>query len=328
MAKDPVYCGLFVVPDSIGDVKKRGRPPHFTPQHEMQWVRLYQQGFSITKIAKQYQAGPSTVGRHLRLHIGLRDRTTASMVASTKFPKTPFSGDDCEGAYLAGLVEDFYVRKAGRLVEMSSTTTHPAMVQLFHKTFKGYGHPTTSPGYDPVHGYYQCHLQVSLDSSFEPFLRKSDVIPDWIPRHPDDPLFESYVSGLIAAEGCIRLYNNHGRADAVLHITLNKPVLLDELSRVLRGRLYEVQRAWRLVIYGKAAAEVLRRLSIHHEERVEKARLVVQHTGKRWSAVEPLWNKLVSDIRTEVNQYKRAARLEYIQRHGTPHPRENIGIGA
>src|SRR2546425_1981718 len=104
--------------------------------------------------SQQYGVHSSTVSRNLGCYIKLRDRLAALVTASTKYPKTPFTGDKGEGAFLAGLVEDFDVRRAGRLIELNSTTTHPAMGQLFRKIFTRFGHPTLRPGYH-LRGYYQ-----------------------------------------------------------------------------------------------------------------------------------------------------------------------------
>jgi len=287
----------------------------------LDWISLYKNGSSTTKIAKHYGVHNSTVSRNLRHYIMLRDRLAASIVASAKYPKTPFTGDKSEGAYLAGLVEDFHVRRAGRLIELNSTTTHPAMGQLFRKIFTRFGHPTLKPGYNP-RGYYQYHLAVSLHESFEPVLRKSEKMPAWVPQSIDDSIFQAYLAGLIAAEGCVRLYCGNRRAHAVLHITINKPALLVQLSRSVGGNLYEVQRAWRLVIYGKAAVELLHRLDIRHQEKVDKARLVMDYAGEAWPTVEPLCLELVTYIKAQVNKYKTQARLEYIEKHGIPHPAE------
>lgn len=289
------------------------------------WISLHEGGCSLPSIARQYQVGSSTVGRYLVRRISLRDRVSSAVAASTKYAKKPFSGDQCEGAFLAGLVEDFHVRKAGRLVELGTATTHPAMMQLFHGVFSAYGHPASSPSYENRLGYYRYHLNVYLHDSFEQVLTKSVNMPSWIPHSKDDPIFKSYLSGLVAAEGCVRLYDNHGHADAVLHITLNKKPLLEELSSVVGGKLYEVQRAWRLVIYGQAALDLLRRLDLKHEEKVKKSRLVLDLTGERWSSVKPLWQELVSSIKMGVKGHTAPARLDYITKHGAPHPDENLG---
>ena len=227
-----------------------------------------------------------------------------------------------EAGFLAGLVEDFHVRSAGRAIELNSSTTHPAMERLFRQIVAPIAHPTLTPSFNP-RGYYQYRLSTYLHRSFEPFLKKSENIPAWVPRSSNDSTFRAYLSGLIAAEGCIRLCCRNGRGHAVLHITINKPALLGELSRIIGGNLYEVQRAWRLVIYGKAAVELLHRLDILHAEKAEKAKLIMDHVGEKWENLEPLWLGLVTRIKAQVNQYKAQARLDYIAKHGIPYAGES-----
>ena len=302
--------------DSVSE--RLTRQSHLIPE----WISLYQNGSSTTKIAGQYRVGASTVGRHLRRHIQLRDRISASIVASTKFLKKPFSGDLCEGAFLAGFVEDCHVRQSGRLKEVSLSTTHPAMGRLFRSLFANYGHVTYLPHFEGLHGYYQYIMTVYLDLSFEPFVTKTDYVPQWIPSQRDDPLFQSYLSGLVAAEGCILIYDNHGRTDTALTITLKKRPLLQQLSSVVGGRIYEVQRASRLVVYGKAAKILMGELNILHAEKVEKARLVQGHIGEPWCRVRPLWLELRGKIRKTVLEYKENARLDYFEKHGFFHHKD------
>lgn len=98
------------------------------------WVSRYKRGASTTGLARRYGVNSSTVSRRLRRYVELRDRVGASVTASTKYPKSHFSGKLLEAGFLAGLVEDFHVREEGRLIELNSTTTHPAMGQLFRRS--------------------------------------------------------------------------------------------------------------------------------------------------------------------------------------------------
>jgi len=107
--------------------------------HDREWVRLYESGLSTNAIARKYAVSAATVQRHLRLQIKLRDKWDASIMASTKYPKKPFSGSRLESAYLFGFIEDCHVRKEGRLIEVSTTTTHPSMEMLFRDYFKTMG---------------------------------------------------------------------------------------------------------------------------------------------------------------------------------------------
>jgi len=290
----------------------------------LEWMFLYERGSSTTKIAKQFHVGASTVRRHLVEHIALRDRISASITASSRYVKKPFSGDLCEGAFLAGFVEDCHVRQSGRLKEVTLSTTHPAMGRLFHNLFADYGHLKPLPHFEGLHGYYQYIISVYLDRSFEPFLTKTEHVPRWIPLFTDNSIFRSYLSGIVAAEGCILLYDNHGHTDTALTVTLKKRSLLEDLSSAIGGRIYEVERASRLVVYGKAAAKLMGYLNTRHEEKVRKASLVMDHLGQPWPNVKPIWQALIRNIKAEVIEYRESARLGYIQKHGSVHPKDEV----
>ena len=321
MAKDPVTSIPNEPEWAFQSVMNQPRPIS-------EWISLYENGLSTTKIAKQYQIGTSTVRRHLVQRIALRDRISASIIASSKYVKKPFSGNLLEGAFIAGFVEDCHVRQSGRLKEVTLSTTHPTMGELFHSLFADYGHLNVCPHFEGLHGYYQFMITVYLDRSFEPVLMKTEHIPRWIPLCRDNAIFGSYRSGIVAAEGCIRLYNNQGHTDTALTITLKKRALLEDLSSAIGGRIYEVERASRLVVYGKAAAKLIRTLNTRHEEKVRKASLVLNHLGQPWPTVKPLWESLVRKIKAEVAEYKESARSSYIQKHGSIHPRDRALTGA
>lgn len=290
--------------------------------HDSEWIALYRNGWSTTGIAKKYGVGASTVCRHLQMHISLRDRIEAAIQASTKYVKTPFSGDALEGAYLAGFVEDCHVRKTGRQIEVATTTTHPAMEEVFRSVFQRYGHVTRLAGFEGLHSYYHYYLATYLNPSFEPVLAKGTGLPTRIPREPGNALLNNYLAGLVDAEGTVRLYNSHGRADAVLFVTINKYQLLNNLKRVLGGNLYWHERAWRLVFYGKRAVDLLRQMNLKHREKISKSVIVQSMTGKSWSKAENDWLDVVERIRNEVLEYKASARSEYVRIHGRPHPKD------
>jgi hypothetical protein len=315
MAKDPI-TSLPYEPDRIleGFTKQ--------PRPILDWVFLYENGSSTTKIAKLYHVGVSTVRRHLVDHTPLRDRISASIAASTKYVKKAFFGDLCEGAFLAGFVEDCHVRRSGRLTEVTLSTTHPAMGRLFDVLFKDYGHLNAIPHFEGLHGYYQYIISVYLDRSFESFLLKTEHVPQWVPLSKENSIFLSYLSGIVAAEGCVRLYDNHGHTDTALAITLKRRTLLEDLSSAIGGRIYDIERASRLVIYGKAAAKLMGCLNTRHEEKDEKARLVIDNLGQPWSNVRPVWQALVNKIKSDVVEYRQSAKLGYIQKHGSLHPRD------
>lgn len=296
----------------------------FNPDRE--WASLYERGLSTVAIARKYGISPATVRRHLIvLQVELRDRMEASIRASTRYPKRPFSGDRLEGAYLSGFIEDCHVRRSGRLIEVSTTTTHPSMEMLFRRSFQHYGHVHRSASFDHLYLFYRFQFATLLESSFESVLLKGPSLPPNIPANAESPLLLEYLAGLVDAEGGIRLYRSGRIADSVLYITINKYHLLNSLRHVLGGRLYFHERAWRLVFYGKGANRVLDRINLKHAENIEKSAFVRGARGQRWNRVEDDWSSIVRGIDADVIRYKDEAKAEYIRIHGRPHAKDSSG---
>jgi hypothetical protein len=284
---------------------------------------MYRGGSTMAAIAREFGVSPSTVRRHfVASGVELRDGREENIKASTKYPKYPFSGNALECSYLRGFIEDCHVRKSGRLIEVSTTTTHPSMETLFRKLFQNYGNIYRLASFDHLYLYYRFQFATYLESSFESVLRKGPSLPENIPREMENPLLLEYLAGLIDAEGGIRLYK-HGRiADSVLYITINKYRLLTALRRVFGGKLYLHERAWRLVFYGKKGNYLLDKINLKHDEKIAKSAFVREARGKPWSQVEGEWSSIVREIRTGVLQYREDAKAEYIQVHGRPHPKD------
>jgi hypothetical protein len=299
-----------------------------TSIRDKEWVGMYESGLSMAAIARKYGVSPSTVRRHLvLLEVGLRDGREESIKASTRYLKHPFSGDILESAYIRGFIEDCHVRKSGRLIEVSTTTTHPSMEALFRKVFQNYGNIYRVASFDHLHSYYRFQFASYLESSFEKALKKLPDLPSDLPRVMGNPVLLSYLSGLVDAEGGIRPYKNGRIADSVLYVTINKHRMLTSLRRVFGGRLYFHERAWRLVFYGKRANYILDRLDLKHAEKIAKSSLVRESRGERWSEVEDKWLSIVRKIRTDVLEYREGAKIEYIQVHGHPHPKDRLDEG-
>lgn len=292
---------------------------------DREWAKLYLEGLSTTEIGRKYRVSASTVRSHLIVNdVPRRNRVEASIRASTKYAKTPFYGDSFEREYLGGFVEDCHVRREGRQLEVNTTTTHPAFEKLFRYSFGKYGHVHRHAGFEGLHGYYNVHLSVYLDSSFENVLRKRFDVPLYVLSSSwDMNLFLGYFAGLLDAEGTIRLYNNHGHADAVLFITIKKRKLLYSLRRYLGGNVFRHRRAWRLVIYGKKVVHILERLPLRHDEKLAKSLMVKRMLGRPWREAEPMWLRIVDGIHRDVSEYKMKARSEYIRRHGKAHPEDS-----
>jgi len=288
---------------------------------------MYEDGFSTVAIARKFGVSSSTINRHLNLlGVKLRDRMEACIKASTKYPKFPFSGNALEAAYLCGFIEDCHVRKSGRLIEVTTTTTHPSMEALFRKSFQNYGNIYRRATFDHLHQCYRFQFATYLESSFELVLMKGPSLPPRVPREEVNPLLLEYLAGLVDAEGGIRLYKSGKMADSVLYITINKYRLLTALRRVFGGRLYFHERAWRLVFYGKGGNSILDNLNLKHAEKITKSAFVRRARGKRWSEVEAEWSTIRTTIRAGVLQYRENAKAEYVQVHGHPHPKDQLSV--
>ena len=83
MAKDPIISIPYEPGWILEGLTKQTYPI-------LEWIFLYEHGSAITKIAKQYHVGGSTVYRRLVENIALRDRISASITASSKYAKKPF----------------------------------------------------------------------------------------------------------------------------------------------------------------------------------------------------------------------------------------------
>jgi hypothetical protein len=225
---------------------------------------------------------------------------------------------------MCGFIEDCHIRKSGRLIEVSTTTTHPSMEALFRKVFQNYGNIYRLASFDHLHLFYRFQFATYLESSFESVLEKGSSLPQNIPRDIEDRLLLEYLAGLIDAEGGIRLYKRGRTADSVLYITINKYRLLTALRSVFGGRLYRHERAWRLVFYGKRGNHILDNLNLKHEEKIAKSSLVREARGKPWREVEGEWLSIVRRIRAGVRHYREDAKAEYIQVHGRPHPKDQL----
>jgi hypothetical protein len=86
----------------------------------------------MVKIGELLGVSPSTICRYMKT-IGIRARTLSE--ASMKYRKSPFSENPSEKAYLLGLLGDLHARYHRLQVNVSLTTTHPAMVRLFENFF-------------------------------------------------------------------------------------------------------------------------------------------------------------------------------------------------
>ena len=157
------------------------------------------QKFSTWQIEKKLNIPRGTVYRKLKEYgIKIRDLSTANII----YPKSDFSGDLIEKAYLIGFrIGDLGVRKQylnSKTICVASGSTIPEQIKLIKNLFKKYSKvwiKKTKRG--------KINIQVILNQSFDFLLDKT--FPKWIAR--DKRIFFSFLAGFTDAEGAIRISN-------------------------------------------------------------------------------------------------------------------------
>ncbi len=299
-------------------IKRRDRAEHIrkvTEDMAKEWVQRYEKGESLKQIAGG-EVSPVTVFLHLRKKgVRLRDKIDALIETITKHPKTPFSGDPMEKAYLMGFsAGDLYAMRHGRAIRVKTGTTRPAMAELFKQLFGKYGFVRMSPREAKL-VRYEWSLEVDLDNSFAYLLDRKDDVPKWIIG--DSKLFFRYLAGFVDAEGSILMHRKHHGANLGFEVTITNTNsnLLSTLKKKLSEQGYSAKLGlagysrlsnagrpvWRLMMWRRDDVELLlRNLAIMHPERKRK-RAVALKLGRGASAEEIAelqreWSDVVESI--------------------------------
>jgi hypothetical protein len=113
------------------------------------------------------------------------------------YPRRPFSGDHAEAAYLLGFrAGDLNVRMdlpTSQTIQVRSSTTRPAQVELIRQLFAPYGHVHTRLG-----KFGETQIECHLDMSFSFLLEKPESVPAWILA--GDAYFWAFLAGYMDAE--------------------------------------------------------------------------------------------------------------------------------
>jgi len=149
------------------------------------------QKLPMTKVAEKLgiKAHSTVVLKLLQCSIPLR---TMSEV-KTKYPRIPFSTDQNEKAYMIGLrAGDVSCFKSFHRVIVSTSTTHPAQVDMIKDVFEKYSHVNAFIHKDK-RGIKEFHVQCGLHHSFDFLLNKPNEIPNWILNN--DNIFYYFLAG-------------------------------------------------------------------------------------------------------------------------------------
>lgn len=295
-----------------------------------EWVRRYQSGESLKKIAAR-EFSPATVLLHLRRRgVELRDKVEAQIQAVTKYERRPFRGDSVEKAYLMGLrYGDLDAVSHGRATRVRVSTTHPAMADLFESLFSPYGFVHRYPRNANFTGY-EWTLECDLDQSFEFLLEKPSIAELESFGHRE---FLAFLAGFFDAEGSIFLHKkSSGRAPEINIANTDRQVL-----EFLAGRLRDVgvsgrfardeqeskkrifssvNTIWRLNVWRFQSVNLLLRLMpLRHHEKVNKSRLALRFRSpisrpeNIATAVE--WQCLQREIEEARMKFIKQADLEF-----------------
>jgi hypothetical protein len=252
-----------------------------------------------------------------------------------KYERRPFDGTDEDRAYLLGLRHgDLSVSRPWKgVVRVSTSTTHPAMAQLFRSLFEPYGHVYQDPRFKKDTQTYEWNLYANLDGSFGFLLEPFSNSADWILSKPSITL--AYLAGLFDAEGSVGIYPAKSRTSLnILYYNTNLdlmrfvvkaikglgyrplPPYLDK-KKGFRSPGYHIEMKkdyWRVLLARFAECQqFLARLPLRHSEKVRKRDLAnTLVLGHSWKQAGPLVQKIRAEIRLGRDAFVKAAEIQYL----------------
>ncbi len=253
-----------------------------------------------------------------------------------KYERKPFDGTDEHKAYLLGLRHgDLSVsRPFGDAVRVSTSTTIPAMANLFTELFSPYGHVYKDPRLKTDMGIYEWNLSTILDNTFEFLQTDPRACWDWAAAKESTTL--SYLAGIWDAEGSVGVQAN-GRVTAVVASVYNTNTdLLDFIMTNLRHFGYnphrnlekgkgEVTPTYKIemkkdyfrvgVYHFEQAQSLIGRLPMRHGEKVARKEVALTlKRGVSWKDVKPRIDALRKSFDDAKEQFAREAREELARR--------------
>jgi hypothetical protein len=287
--------------------------------------KLYvQRCMSTNKIAEIFGVDGFTISRWLRRHgIPRRGRAEYGIV---KYPKRAFFGDLIEKSYLIGLrYGDIYACREGKQIRVSTTSTHPAFLTLFKRTFSNYTHVIHMYPQNDGRGSFGWCISCLLHPSFDFLLKKDSTIPSWILQNQQ--CFLSFLAGFFDSEGSILIC----RADPnYIGYRLRLPSVNVEVLKEIKGQLsrygfcpklyraYRSGRCRKVEINRKSDVfKLLSLLPIKHPEKIMRRQLAFRLKAKKfWEEVKPDLLTLGYRIKEEVRQCIRRAEMMWNAKRG------------
>ena len=255
-----------------------------------------------------------------------------------KYERKPFDGTDEDRAYLLALRHgDLTAYKPWiGAVRVSTSTTHPAMADLFAKLFSPFGHVYQHPRYKKDTKSYEWNLQTILDDSFEFLLMAPKRCWDWVSGHEKTVI--AYVAGMVDAEGSIGIYPNKNDTALTVNFYNTNVELLWFIHREVtklgysplepyldkpkgfRSSGYHIEMKkdyWRVVLARfNESQSLIRRLPLRHSEKIAKQQLALTLSlGDHWINVRDSVQEIRNAIRVARDQFVQLAEDEYVRKH-------------
>jgi SOS-response transcriptional repressor LexA len=294
--------------------------------------RLYHLYFvekkSTRQVAKELGVGQSTVRRWMEKY-GLIARNLSE--SRLKHLRRPFSGDIVEKTYLVGLCagDISALKRTPFTIEVTTATTHPAMINLFYDVFRKYGHCVKYPRKSNLN--YEWGLLCALDLSFAFLLNKNVMVPE------EDKLFYSFLAGYSDAEGCWAITPSHGvriyfrfilctgdskilkqikeKLEAKGYHPSFRQVNIEKKTKYKSQKLKHTKKLYELCIHRKKeVATLIKNLLLFskHKEKIGKMNLILRIMNKKyWREVESEIKMFKEAIKKGTDGCINQARLEY-----------------
>ncbi|HVC26764.1 MAG TPA: hypothetical protein VND40_01245 [Nitrososphaerales archaeon] len=310
---------------------------HFDPETKgrvkaamegLHWTR----GFSLNDIAEMVGNKTSGYSSYLFKELGIEARPFKE--AQLKgihdhvriYERKPFNGTDEDKAYLLGISQgDLHVsRPFGDAVMVTTSSTHPAMCDLFDRLFSPHGHVSHYPRYKKDTNTYEWNIGVTLDASFEFLLQKFEQSLPWV--RSSEEITMPYLSGLLDAEGSIVITKDQFQKVALfVDYSNSNKALLDWIRSELISRGYFcsvrinkrkgvrtkkwgiVHRKdyWQLSSYGMDNIQkLIAELKPRHSEKIARREIALAvHKGQEYSSVAAEIASLRSRIKDGVRRF-------------------------
>ena len=265
---------------------------------------------------------------------GVAQANTTSAPLRTHHKRTAFVGSESDRAYMLGFASGDLTawQVSGTSVMVTSTTTHPAFVELFHQMFDGHGPVYQYPMYEEGKGY-RWKVATRLDNSFRFLLTSRMQGLEWA---TDGGLVTHWLAGFTDSDGSIQISRAYNGVRMKLNLyNTNLELLVRLKNQIERLGLFPsgpyvtmpkgsstpygtytkdlwnlpLQRTWE-------AQKLLRNLPVRHRERQELKRIIISISkGARWKDIAPVVREARRKVEEEVEDFAKVAENEYTSRH-------------